>query len=220
MKKTEILTLISKSAQHQSISYSLTQNHIKIISSWEQRKWSPIEQAFGCWINSPCRHFRKCRGCKGLTIQYLSVNSSLPMMCNWWWVARSTSWVQRSTSLHPWFCTWISFASSCCFWQYLVVEATKQCQQYLTILRVCPKHFINGNPPWSNCSNIFLAHMIICNMCICASEIWNIVIIMLSIVEVGMNPQLACIDTFCISTSFTSNFKWFSMNNFFVSDNA
>ena len=159
-------------------------------------------------------------GCKGLTIQYLSVNSSLPMMCNWWWVARSTSWVQRSTSLHPWFCTWISFASSCCFWQYLVVEATKQCQQYLTILRVCPKHFINGNPPWSNCSNIFLAHMIICNMCICASEIWNIVIIMLSIVEVGMNPQLACIDTFCISTSFTSNFKWFSMNNFFVSDNA
>ena len=75
-------------------------------------------------------------GCKGLTIQYLSVNSSLPMTCNWWWVARSTSWVQRSTSLHPWFCTWISFASSCCFWQYLVVEATKQCQQYLTILGV------------------------------------------------------------------------------------
>ena len=87
----------------------------------------------------------------------MSVNSSLPMTCNWWWVARSTSWVQRSTSLHPWFCTWISFASSCCFWQYLVVEATKQCQQYLTILRVCLKHFINGNPPWSNCSSIFFS---------------------------------------------------------------
>ena len=35
--------------------------------------------------------------------------------------------------------------------------------------------------------------MIICNMCICASEIWNIIIIiiiimMLLIVVVGMNP--------------------------------